>query len=265
MKKKYLLIGNNIISDYFKNHEDFDVVSYNWIWDTKDSFELLASYEAVVYCEEKKEGKVTELLSVNSTVPTNIAYYLENDDVRFIYISTADLYNGNYEWEKTKENLNDLNSSSPYLLTKRLAELCIEEKGGLILRIKNPFSEHYHPDNWLVKALGSETPSNWMDCHTYLPDFERALFVLLTQKKNGIFNVVQNETGSDLYYLQLLNIPKFKNFGPDQDGQDGDIPENKVGADVNSKKIQNYVLLQPMNFAVIYSYEKLKDKLDNAV
>jgi nucleoside-diphosphate-sugar epimerase len=261
MKKKYLLIGNNIISDYFKNHDDFEVVPYNWIYNINDSFELMASYEAVVYCEEKKEGRVTDLLAINTTVPTNIAYYLEKDAVQFVYISTADLYNGNYEWEKTKEELEDLNSSSAYLLTKRLAEKCIEERGGMILRVKNSFSEHYHPDNWIVKALKSETPSNWMDCHSYLPDLERAIMVLLNQKKKGIFNVVQNETGSDLYYLQLLNLPKYKDLDIDQDG---DVSENRVGADVNSKKIQNYVLLQPMNFAVIYSYEKLKDKLDNA-
>jgi nucleoside-diphosphate-sugar epimerase len=263
MKKKYLLIGNNIISDYFKNHEDFDVVSYEWIYDTDYSYEIIGSYDVIIYCEENKEGTISELISVNQFAPNNILHFLhhvENKKVQFVYISTADLYNGNYEWEKTKENLNDLNTSSPYLLTKRLAELCIVENGGLVLRIKNPFSEHYHPDNWLVKALKSDVPKNWMDCHTYLPDLEKALFALLEKNERGIYNIVQTETGSDLYYLQLLNLSKYRDFDIDKDG---DVDDDKIGADVNSCKIANYISLQPMNFAVIYSYEKLKDKLDN--
>lgn len=259
MKKKYILIGNNIVSDYFKNHKDFDVVPFSWIYTNEDSFEILETYDAVVYCEERREGKTAELITVNSTVPANISSYL-GGIVPFVYISTADLYNGNYEWEKTKENLNDLNASSTYLITKRLAEECLEENGSLILRIKNPFSEHYHSDNWLVKALKSDVPSNWMDCHTYLPDLEKALLVLLEKKQNGIYNIVQTETGSDLYYLQLLNIPKYRDFDIDKDGN---VDDDKIGADVNSSKIANYISLQPMNFAVIYSYEKLKDKLDN--
>lgn len=260
MKKKYILIGDNIVSEYFKNHKDFHVATIQWFVMAENSYDIISGYEAVIYCEEMREGSFGELLRMNHSIPNNINYYLKSKNIPFVYISTADLYNGNYEWEKTKEPLTDLNTSTPYLLSKRAGELSIEENGGLILRIKNPFSEHYHTDNWLVKALKSDVPSNWMDCHTYLPDLERALLVLLAQKKNGIFNVVQNETGSDLYYLQLLNIPKYKDLDVDQDG---DVSENRVGADVNSKKVQNYILPQPMNFAIIYSYEKLKDKLDN--
>lgn len=260
MKKKYLLIGNNIISDYFKNRDDFDFVSIEKFILLGDAFGFIKEYEVVVYCEEKREGKIFELNNINHFLPHKISYYAKTENIQFVYISTADLYNGNYEWEKTKENLNDLNTSSPYLLTKRLAELCIVENGGLVLRIKNPFSEYYHSDNWLVKALKSDVPKNWMDCHTYLPDLEKALFALLEKNEKGIYNIVQTETGSDLYYLQLLNLSKYRDFDIDKDG---DVDDDKIGADVNSCKIANYISLQPMNFAVIYSYEKLKDKLDN--
>lgn len=257
MKKKYILIGNNIVSEYFKNNPDFEVVTWQWVY---DSFDVLYEYAAIIYCEEYRDEKFAESLTVNYSIPSHISDYLKSKKILFVYISTADLYNGNYEWKSTKEDLTELNTSNTYLLTKRLAEVFVEESNGLILRIKNPFSEHYHPDNWLVKALKSDVPKNWMDCHTYLPDLEKALLVLLEKNQKGIYNIVQTETGSDLYYLQLLNIAKYRDFDIDKDG---DVDDDKIGADVNSSKIANYITLQPMNFAVIYSYEKLKDKLDN--
>lgn len=259
MKKKYLLIGNNIVSEYFKNNPDFEVVTWQWVY---DSIDLLDQYSAVIYCEEMREGGFAELLTVNYSIPSHISDYVKYKKIPFVYISTADLYNGNYEWKSTKEDLTELNTSNTYLLTKRLAEVFVEESNGLILRIKNPFSEHYHSDNWLVKALKSDVPKNWMDCHTYLPDLEKALLTLLDNKKTGIYNVVQTETGSDLYYLQILKIEKFMSMDIDNDG---DVAENQIGADVNSSKVKNYVNLQPMNFAVLYCYEKLKNKLDNPV
>jgi dTDP-4-dehydrorhamnose reductase len=257
MKKKYLLIGNNIVSEYFKNNPDFEVVSWQWVY---DSIDRLDQYSAVIYCEEMREGNFAELLTVNYSIPSHILDYTKDKKIPFVYISTAELYKGNYEWNNTKEDLTELNTSSTYLLTKRLAEVLIEKSNGLILRIKNPFSEYYHSDNWLVKITHSDVPKNWMDCHTYLPDLEKALLTLLENKNNGIYNVVQTETGSDLYYLQILKIDKFASLSIDNDG---DVSEKQIGADVNSTKIRNYIDLQPMDFAVLYCYTKLKDKLDN--
>jgi hypothetical protein len=257
MKNKYLLIGNNIVSEYFKNNPDFEVVSWQWVY---DSIDRLDQYSAVIYCEEMREGNFAELLTVNYSIPSHILDYTKQKKIPFVYISTAELYKGNYEWNNTKEDLTELNTSSTYLLTKRLAEVLIEKSNGLILRIKNPFSEYYHSDNWLVKITHSDVPKNWMDCHTYLPDLEKALLTLLENKNNGIYNVVQTETGSDLYYLQILKIDKFASLSIDNDG---DVSEKQIGADVNSTKIRNYIDLQPMDFAVLYCYTKLKDKLDN--
>jgi dTDP-4-dehydrorhamnose reductase len=257
MKKKYLLIGNNIVSEYLKNNPDFEIVSCLYFY---DSDSVLDEYSAVIYCEEMREGNFTQLLTINYTIPFNICNHIKDKKIPFVYISTAELYKGNYEWNNTKEDLTELNTSSTYLLTKRLAEVLIEKSNGLILRIKNPFSEYYHSDNWLVKITHSDVPKNWMDCHTYLPDLEKALLTLLENKNNGIYNVVQTETGSDLYYLQILKIDKFASLSIDNDG---DVSEKQIGADVNSTKIRNYIDLQPMDFAVLYCYTKLKDKLDN--
>jgi dTDP-4-dehydrorhamnose reductase len=257
MKKKFLLIGNNIVSEYFNNNPDFEIVNYLYFY---DSDSVLDQYSAVIYCEEMREGNFAELLTVNYSIPSHILDYTKDKKIPFVYISTAELYKGNYEWNNTKEDLTELNTSSTYLLTKRLAEVLIEKSNGLILRIKNPFSEYYHSDNWLVKITHSDVPKNWMDCHTYLPDLEKALLTLLENKNNGIYNVVQTETGSDLYYLQILKIDKFASLSIDNDG---DVSEKQIGADVNSTKIRNYIDLQPMDFAVLYCYTKLKDKLDN--
>lgn len=259
MKKKYLLIGNNIVSEYFKNNPDFEVVTRQWVY---DSIDLLDQYSAVIYCEEMREGGFAELLTVNYSIPSRIFDYTKDKKIPFVYISTAELYNGNYEWNNTNENLTELNTSSNYLLTKRIAEVFIEESNGLIIRIKNPFSEYYHPDNWLVKALQSDEPLNWMDSHSYLPDLEKAIITLLDKKQKGIYNAVQTETGSDLYYLQLLGIEKFKDYDLNTDGI---TTEDKIGADVNSSKLKNFVDFNPMNFAVIYSLEKLKNNLDKSL
>lgn len=262
MKNEILVLGDNILSHYFKSKGDYDVYPLSWIYDTDDSYEIIETYKAIIYVEEKRKGHLSELMSVNSSIPNNIINYLKakGSPVSFVYISTAELYNGNYEWEKTNEFSNELNVSNDYLLTKRIGERVLEEKNALILRIKNPFSEYYHSDNWLVKALKSEEPLNWMDCHSYLPDLENAIKVLLREKKTGIYNCVQTETGSDLYYLQILGIEKYKNYDINNDGV---TSEDKIGADVNSSRLKNFIDFQPMNFAVVYSMEKLKDKLDN--
>lgn len=258
MKKKYLLIGNNIVSEYLKNNPDFEIVSYLYFY---DSDSVLDEYSAVIYCEEMREGNFTQLLTVNYTIPSNICNHIKDKKIPFVYISTAELYNGNYDWENNSESLTDLNTSSDYLLTKRIGERILEEYGALILRIKNPFSEYYHPDNWLVNALQCIEPFNWMDSHSYLPDLEKAITVLLKQKRKGIYNCVQTETGSDLYYLQLLGIEKFKDYDIDHDGI---TTEDKIGADVNSSKLKDLIDFEPMNFTVIYSAEKLKNNLDNS-
>lgn len=263
MKKEVFVLGNNVVSDYFSQKKGYRVEPYSWLFDEEYTYETMAEYKAVIYCEEKRTGPLSDLLSINYAVPNNICAYLKDRKIPFVYISTAELYNGNYDWEKTKEELLDLNISSDYLLTKRIAERVLEEKDALILRIKNPFSEYSHPDNWLQKLLKEENPSNWMDCHSYLPDLERCIEVLLLRKKTGIYNVVQTETGSDLHYLLqlgriVLNSDKFKTYTPQDEMNDG-----KIGADINSSKMKEIVQFQPMNFAVIYCTEKLKNNLDN--
>jgi nucleoside-diphosphate-sugar epimerase len=259
MKKKYLLIGNNIVSEYFKNNPDFEIVSWQWVY---DSIDRLDQYSAVIYCEEMREGKFAELITVNCSIPSHIFDYTKQKKIPFIYISTAELYNGNYEWPQNTELSNELNISSDYLLTKRMCERLLEEQNALILRIKNPFSEYYHPDNWLVKILQNDEPFNWIDSYSYLPDLEKAIKVLLKYNKQGIYNVVQTETCSDLYYLQLLGIEKYK----DIDIHFYETPaENKIGADVNSSKLKNFMDFDPMDFAVIYSSEKLKNNLDKSL
>lgn len=259
MKKKYLLIGNNIVSEYFKNNPEFEVVNYLYFY---DSDSVIDQYSAIIYCEEMREGGFAELLTINHSIPSHICNYIKDKKIPFVYISTAEFYNGNYEWENNSESLTDLNTSSDYLLTKRIGERILEEYGALILRIKNPFSEYYHPDNWLVNLFKCEEPFNWIDCHTYLPDLEKAITVLLKEKSTGIYNCVQTETGSDLYYLQLLGVEKFK----DIDIHFYETPtENDSGSDINSSKLKNLIDLEPMNFAVLYSAEKLKNNLDKSL
>lgn len=263
MKNKIIVLGDNIVSHYFKKKEGYDVFPLSWFYEIENSLEIIKRYKAIIYTEEKRNGFFSDLLETNVSIPKDILGYLKgiNSPVSFFYISTAEFYNGNYEWENNSESLTHLNTSNDYLLTKRIGERILEEYGALILRIKNPFSEYYHPDNWLVNALQCIEPFNWMDSHSYLPDLEKAITVLLKQKRKGIYNCVQTETGSDLYYLQLIGIEKFKDYDIDHDGI---TTEDKIGADVNSSKLKDIIDFEPMNFAVIYSAEKLKNNLDNS-
>lgn len=261
LKKETFVIGSGVVADYFKNISGYRVEPLSWIYSTDYSYNIISDYETVVYADETRTGALRDILNNNYQKPYYLSLFLmhQRKGNKFVYISTAELYNGNYEWEKTKEDLQELNVSSDYLLSKRIAERTLEENDALILRIKNPFSEFYHPDNWLVRALNSETPSNWMDCHTYLPDLQRTLEALTFLKKTGIYNTVQTETGSDLYYLQLLNVEKFKDFDLTKDIDDF---SGEIGADVNSTKAKNHVQFHPMHYAVIRSYEMLKNSLD---
>lgn len=263
MKNKIIVLGDNIVSHYFKKKEGYDVFPLSWFYEIENSLEIIKRYKAIIYTEEKRNGFFSDLLETNVSIPKDILGYLKgiNSPVSFFYISTAEFYNGNYEWENNSESLTHLNTSNDYLLTKRIGERILEEYGALILRIKNPFSEYYHPDNWLVNLVKREEPFNWIDCHTYLPDLEKAITFLLKEKSTGIYNCVQTETASELYYLQLIGVEKFK----DIDIHFYETPvENDNGSDINSSKLKNLIDLEPMNFAVLYSAEKLKNNLDNS-
>ena len=187
---------------------------------------------------------------------------------KFIQISTADFFNQSFDWPANDEQSDDLFIGSDYLLTKRVIERYLENTDALILRIRNPFDGRIHADNWLIKALKRKKVNNQIDTHTYLPDLKSTI-ELLKHTSGGLFNTVQTETGSDLFYFNtVLQLPRYRHLDPHLK-RHRDIASTKdktrSGSDINSSKLELIMKMTPMNAAVIKSWHEMHDKVEKSL
>ena len=118
---KTLIIGDNYVSSYFEDIENYTVVSRDRILDIDFDCEIL-QYDVIVNCHEIKNGTFSKLYKNNSEFPVLLNRKCEKFNKKFVQISTADLYMHNFDWNKTVEDSDDLNIKNDYLLTKRVAE-----------------------------------------------------------------------------------------------------------------------------------------------
>lgn len=256
---KTLIIGDNYVSSYFEDIENYTVVSRDRILDIDFDCEIL-QYDVIVNCHEIKNGTFSKLYKNNSEFPVLLNRKCEKFNKKFVQISTADLYMHNFDWNKTVEDSDDLNIKNDYLLTKRVAEKRLSED-SLILRIKNPFDGRYRADNWLLKSLNRKTVYNWIDTHTYLPDLQTVLETLVYKNISGIFNTVQKEANSELYYFkEVLKLHKFSHLDVhvnDHPDIEFTLGTDILHADVNSTKLQQHLTLTPEPYAIIVSWEQI--------
>jgi dTDP-4-dehydrorhamnose reductase len=239
---KTLVIGDNYISSYFNGKYDVlptSIFDYQTEWRY-----ILSDYNVIINCHEIDNNNFKEIFKNNFLFVQNLNEYCNKFSKKLIQISTCDFYNDDYEWELNTEEKVKLDLSSDYLMSKRLAERVLDNTNALILRIKNPFDSSNHPDNWLIKTSKKENFSNRLDSHTYLPDLEKVIDQLLQNNLSGIYNIVQTETASEKYYMNLIGLDK----------NETEFPE---GSDVNSSKIKEIISLTNCEYAVISSWNKL--------
>lgn len=263
--KKILINGNNYTSSYFLNFpERYDVVSKI---NTNSDFKVLSEkYSCIVNFYQVVEGDIFETFNENFLYVKELSEKCQSNDIQLVQISTADVYSKSHKWEQNVEQSDSLNLYNDYLISKRVCEKFLE-KDHLILRTRNCFDDRFHPDNWLVKAYSSNKISNMIDVFTYIPDLEKVLLHLTGKNKKGIYNVVQQQSGSDLYFLNtLLKTKKFQHLTPDTKDHEDVLTfsncEKLQCCDVNiSKLLEEYTHLTDLNASVIVCWQSVREHL----
>lgn len=266
--KKILINGNNYTSSYFLDFpEKYDVVSKINIH--SDFTELSEKYSCIINFYEVLKGEFLDIYHENFLYVKELSEICTKHNIKFIQISTCDFYHRSHDWKNNVENSDKLNLSNDYLISKRVCEKFLENENHLIVRIKSCFDSRFHPDNWLVQAYNFNKISNMVDTHTYIPDLKKVLEFLLENNKKGIYNMVQQESGSDLYFLSsLLSTKKFSHLDPHFKEHEEFLTfandENLKCSDVNiTKLLQEYPNLTNLKAAVLICWEHLKSKVDN--
>jgi nucleoside-diphosphate-sugar epimerase len=264
---KTLIIGRTYIADYFLElSEKYTVIDKYDLFNRQDDWEnIFSEFDTIVNAHELKEGDLRDMLIENYMSVVSLMEFCEKYNKRFVQISSANFYARSHDWNKNTEELSELSIGSDYLLTKRIAERFLTNTNALVLRIKKPFDGRNHPDNWLVQALSRKRVYNWMDVHTYIPDIQEIIEDFSKNGVTGLFNAVQEEAGSDLYYLhQVLQLSRYAHLDVHMKSNP-DIEDNPdvdpSFSDVNSSKIRGKIKLTPMVSAVILSWEKLKSSI----
>lgn len=262
----FLVIGSGYVSDYFKKMpNEFLVVPKQPI---QELIPLIKKCKTVVNAYEITEGSTQDLLKENYLFVQELYLACFENGKKLIHLSTANLYN-DFDWDKNVETNKNLNLSSDYLISKRIAERVLESTDSIILRIKNPFDGTNHCDNWLVKALNRKKVSNWIDTHTYLPDLKKACVELPSKVESGLYNFVQTKSGSDLFYFHsVLKLPKYKNYNVSWKKNkrlDSNDDPLYIHADVNNTQIQQHLELTDAVAAVILSWSMLQGELDQSL
>jgi dTDP-4-dehydrorhamnose reductase len=263
MRNRTIVLGNNYVGTAFIGV--YDVIDHVPFIANQD-WSILDDVTTIIYAVDNKSTKIIDNWMDNYKLVADILNYCQINGVKLVLISTADLYGNNWDWADTTEDAIKLDTNNDYRLSKRVAERFLDNTDTLIIRIKNPFDSRIHEDNELYRELNREKPLAWLDTYTYLPDLVRAINILLNKNCSGIFNLVQNETGSSLhFYKKLLNLSKYAHVSEEVDNNellDYTMYNDKVCGDINSTKIQEHVTLTPLDAAVILSWNDLVKTID---
>jgi dTDP-4-dehydrorhamnose reductase len=264
--KKILINGNNYVSSYFSDFpEKYDVISKLNL--DSDFYKLNEKYHTIVNFYEILDGDFINIFNENYLYAKELSHLCKFNHIKFIQISTADFYNKRHDWKSNVETNEQLNIHNDYMLSKRVSERYLEHHDDLIIRIRGCFDDRFHPDNWLVKTYKKDKISNMVDTRTYIPDLKKFLEFSTKENLKGIYNFVQEGTGSDLYFFSsVLKVDKFSHLDPHDNTPEQVLTFEKDQSldccDVNcSKLLQIYPHMIDLKAAVLICWENIKDKL----
>jgi dTDP-4-dehydrorhamnose reductase len=258
---KTIVIGDGYVGSAFEGTYE--------VWSAESLYgrSVFKGVSNIIYTIDNKINDIRKNWEDNYKIIYDLVECGKKFNVKIIYISTADLYGNSWDWESNTETSKALDMNTDYRLSKRVAERALDGSNSLVLRIKNPFDNRNHEDNWLVSNLHRDKLFCWQDSYTYLPDLVNVCKILIEKDMAGIYNVVQPTAASVVYfYKNILKLPRYMIL-------DGDILDNPqlnntldnitVHSDVNSEKISEIVELMPLEAAVILSWEEIQKHIDN--
>jgi dTDP-4-dehydrorhamnose reductase len=164
----------------------------------------------VDYCEDNQVESYD--LTVNST--EKIANYCKKNEIKLIYFSTDYVFDGLGGPYLETDNTNPINVYGKHKLQ---AEKIVEESGNFIIaRITNVYGEELRSKNFiahLVSVINSgvdkifKLPFDQFATPIYAGDIAKMIYLLLVEKKNGIYNLSSTD-----YYSRYQLAKKIKSF-----------------------------------------------------
>lgn len=284
---KTIVLGNGYIGSGFAEYGNFPVIGKDQFEYTGYNFDklipLIEDYDVIINCIGFTDTKASELkengrmlLHVNSHLVGELSRYCNENNKKFVHISTGDLYGNSFteyridtekatllktEWEKNVETCADLDIGTEYRFSKVLGERMCNLEKDLILRIRLPFDGRDHPKNLMNKVIKFTNFYIFQTSLTYVPDLVKATIALLEANQSGIFNVTQNETASLLFLMRnVLQYPRLQHIDIHDKNHPNIIAEKNtihVHNDINIEKLLKFYKPIPLEAAWIISHETL--------
>jgi len=228
------LLGGNCLK-YFKmknlevvgTHLSFptsETVYFNTLQEDAANFDVLAFRPDVIvhcgalthvdYCESHEEESFEK--TVKST--QNLVELAQRCHARFVFISTDYVFDGRDGPYREEDKMNAINVYGKH---KLIAETFVLDnlKDSLILRVTNVYGDELREKNFVARILSQcreglrlklKLPYDQFASPTNAFDIARALFLLLNDKKSGIYHI----GGSD-YMNRVTLALKVLNYFPD--------------------------------------------------
>lgn len=152
----------------------------------------------VDWCEDHKE----ETLRANVIGPLILLEECMKRNIYFVHVGSGCIYGGESpEGGFTEENAPNFYGSF-YSLTKYTSDLLLQRFPILNLRLRMPFDGTTNERNLIMKLKKYKKVLDEPNSLTYLPDFLRALKVLVEKKTTGTFNIVNPGALSPYHVMQ---------------------------------------------------------------
>lgn len=140
------------------------------------------------WCEDHKE----ETVRVNVTGPLVLLQACQTAGVYFVHLGSGCTYAGSKEPDGYTEDDAPNFTGSFYSKTKIWSEQILKDFPVLQLRLRMPFDGTRSPRSLLMKVAKYSRVLDAGNSVTYLPDFFKAAKVLITKRRTGIYNMVND-------------------------------------------------------------------------
>lgn len=140
----------------------------------------------VDWCEDHK----METLRSNVTGPLVLLEECTKRNIYFVHIGSGCIYDGDGGGDGFTEEDPPNFTGSFYSLTKAISDQLLKPFPVLQLRLRMPFDPKPSPRNLLTKLIKYTKVLDAPNSITYMPDFYRALKILMEKRTTGTFNMV---------------------------------------------------------------------------
>ncbi|HLF18215.1 MAG TPA: sugar nucleotide-binding protein [Candidatus Omnitrophota bacterium] len=213
MGKDILILGKGFIGERLQEELKCPV-STKRIRTFNDVYGLIKKYrpKIIINCighTGKKnvdgcEAALDKTLQANAYVPLLLAEAALRENIKLIHLSSGCIYHGTPApiTETKIPDYYDLYYSRSKIYAENALEQLSKHYDILIARIRVPLDNRPHPKNILTKLLSFKKVIDNPNSITYIPDFIRALKLLIRKNAKGTYNIALK---GGLYYNDILN------------------------------------------------------------